>query len=89
MAKKRQVTPDIPPAPDEHSHPCSELQALQLDSAEVKADVGNFKEWQLTQNGTLLRIEAKVDHLMWRIIAGMGGLALILIGFVIEEAVRH
>jgi len=43
-----------------------EIWDLKEEVAELKADVCNLNGWQKTQNGALLRVDAKVDQLkMW------------------------
>jgi hypothetical protein len=66
-----------------------ELRVLQTTVAEACADLGNLKNWQERQNGSLGRIEKKVDQLLWRIIIVGGGVCLCLIGTIIEQAVTR
>lgn len=87
MARRSNQQPQSSP-PQEHDVPCAALQEVQLQVAEMHSDVGHFKEWQTTQNGTLLRLEQKLDQLMWRVVYSVGGLAVALLLYVVEEAIR-
>ncbi len=90
MAVRRKTVPfvdSMPPTPiAEHIVPCEALVAAQVDIAGLRADIQHFYSWEEKQNGSLDRIEKKVDKLLFRIIAVGGGLCVCLIGFIIEQA---
>lgn len=41
--------------------------------AALEADTENFRDWQLKQNGSLQRLEAKIDKIYMWLIGLMGG----------------
>jgi len=41
--------------------------------AALEADTENFRDWQLKQNGSLQRLEAKIDKIYIWLIGLMGG----------------
>jgi len=89
MAVRRKTVPFVdsrPPTPLDHTVPCEALVAAQVDIAGLRADIHHFYNWEEKQNGSLGRIEKKVDKLLFRIIAVGGGLCICLIGFIIEQA---
>lgn len=61
----------------------TEITDLKEEMGGVKADVRNLNGWQKTQNGALLRVDAKVDQLkMWI----MGVLATVIASIFINLA---
>jgi hypothetical protein len=42
----------------DHTSPCADLR-------ETQRDVANLTEWQRNQNGALIRLDAKVDKLLY------------------------
>lgn len=48
--------------------------------AGIKQDVHNLKGWQATQNGALIRLEGKVDRLVYWIMGEMAALILVVVG---------
>jgi len=47
------------------------IDIIENDVAGLKADVCNLKGWQKTQNGSLQRMEAKVEKLQYWIMGVM------------------
>ena len=47
------------------------IDIIENDVAGLKADVRNLKGWQKTQNGSLQRMEAKVEKLQYWIMGVM------------------
>jgi hypothetical protein len=47
------------------------IDVIENDVAGLKADVCNLKGWQKTQNGTIHRVEAKVEKLLYWIMGVM------------------
>ena len=47
------------------------IDVIENDVAGLKADVCNLKGWQKTQNGTIRRVEAKVEKLLYWIMGVM------------------
>ena len=47
------------------------IDVIENDVASLKADVCNLKGWQKTQNGTIHRVEAKVEKLLYWIMGVM------------------
>ena len=47
------------------------IDIIENDVAGLKADVCNLKGWQKTQNGTIHRVEAKVEKLLYWIMGVM------------------
>lgn len=47
------------------------IDVIENDIASLKADVCNLKGWQKTQNGTIHRVEAKVEKLLYWIMGVM------------------
>ena len=47
------------------------IDVIENDIAGLKADVCNLKGWQKTQNGTIHRVEAKVEKLLYWIMGVM------------------
>ena len=39
-------------------------------------DITNLKDWQKTQNGSIQRIEAKVDRMLWALYLTLFGLLM-------------
>ncbi|HHY44819.1 MAG TPA: hypothetical protein GX512_03810 [Firmicutes bacterium] len=54
----------------------SDIIGLERDVAAMKRDIANLQGWQKTQNGTLQRIDAKIDKLVYWI---MGEMAAVII----------
>ena len=48
--------------------------------AGLERDVDNLKGWQDTQNGTLIRMEAKIDRLVYWLMGEMAALILLVAG---------
>jgi hypothetical protein len=53
-----------------------EVMDIKEDVATVKADVNNLKGWQASQNGSILRIESRLEKLNWWFIATLGGITV-------------
>lgn len=90
--RRKTITPIElePPTPaQEYISPCAELRELQQVVATACADLDNFKNWQCVQNGSLQRIEQKVDKILWRVIVAGGAICLCLIGVIVEQAVAR
>jgi hypothetical protein len=49
------------------------LTELAERVAAIEADTENFRDWQLKQNGSLQRLEAKIDKIYMWLIGLMGG----------------
>jgi len=49
------------------------LTELAERVAALEADTENFRDWQLKQNGSLQRLEAKIDKIYMWLIGLMGG----------------
>lgn len=41
------------------------LQKVEIDTAVIKKDVKHLKEWEAKQNGSLQRLEGKLDKLIF------------------------
>lgn len=50
---------------------------LKEDVAAMKRDIDNLKGWQKTQNGTLQRIDGKIDKLVYWIMGEMAAVILL------------
>ena len=50
---------------------------LGKEVAAVKRDIANLQGWQKTQNGTLQRIDAKIDKLVYWIMGEMAAVILL------------
>jgi len=46
--------------------------------AGLERDVDNLKGWQKTQNGTLQRIDAKIDKVVWWLMGEMAAVILLV-----------
>lgn len=55
----------------------SDIIGLERDVAAMKRDIDNLKGWQKTQNGTLQRIDAKIDKLVYWIMGEMAAVILL------------
>jgi hypothetical protein len=97
MARRRLLDPDGTPLPSTSGGDDSDLRPELLVLAER---VDHLESYEDKQNGTLQRFEkklddmckevnGKIDRLTWRIVGGMASICLILIGYVIEQAVRQ
>lgn len=54
-----------------------EIIELREDVAAMKQDIANLKGWQKTQNGTLQRIDEKIDRLVYWIMGEMAAVILL------------
>jgi hypothetical protein len=61
----------------------SEIMSLQREVAGLKADVTNLCGWQHTQNGSLQRVDSKVDGLYKIMLGTAGTAALSFLGTII------
>jgi len=50
---------------------------LKEEVAAMKQDIANLKGWQKTQNGTLQRIDEKIDRLVYWIMGEMAAVILL------------
>ena len=50
---------------------------LEREVAAIKTDLDNLKGWQKTQNGTLQRIDGKIDKLVYWIMGEMAAVILL------------
>lgn len=57
--------------------------AEAYENCPAKSEIEAFKQWQERQNGSLQRIEAKVDKLFFAIISGSVSLILALVGAIL------
>ena len=55
----------------------SDIIGLERDVAAMKQDIANLKGWQKTQNGTLQRIDGKIDKLVYWIMGEMAAVILL------------
>lgn len=53
-----------------------------FEDCPAKPRVECLEEWQVRQNGSLERIEKKVDKLLFWLLASIGGLTVVLIGLI-------
>lgn len=53
-----------------------EIISLQGRAASMEADIRNLVGWQHTQNGTITRVDKKVDKLLFWMIGTAAGAAL-------------
>ncbi len=50
----------------------------------VESDVSHIKDWQTKQNGTIQRVEQKIDRLIfWMMTAALGTLGSLIIGLIL------
>ena len=52
--------------------------------ATLEADVENIKGWQKTQNGTLQRIDGKIDKLVYWLMGTMATVVIFVIGLYVN-----
>lgn len=57
----------------------SEISTLRRESATAAADIANLKGWQKTQNGSIQRLDAKVDG-MYKLLLGTALTAVLTLG---------
>lgn len=48
--------------------------------AALEADMDNVKGWQKTQNGTLQRIDSKIDKLVYWLMGTMATVVIFIVG---------
>jgi len=56
--------------------------------ASLESRVINLEGWQKIQNGSILRVEAKIDKLIFWVMTAFGGFILTLIATVILQVVK-
>lgn len=61
-------------------------EELIVAVAEHGRDIENLKAWQKAQNGSLQKLEAKIDTMNTRITALLGGVITLLIGALVNLA---
>ncbi len=49
------------------------VTVLEVGQARLEERVDKLESWQTKQNGTLQRLEEKIDRFMWWIIGVLGG----------------
>ncbi len=97
MVRRRLLDQDGTPLPPT---PCGDDSDLRSGLLLLRGRVDHLEEYEDKQNGTLQRFEEKlddmrrevnqkIDRLTWRIVGGLGSICIILIGYVIEESIRH
>ena len=52
--------------------------------ATLEADVENIKGWQKTQNGTLQRIDGKIDKLVYWLMGTMATVVIFVVGLYVN-----
>jgi len=52
--------------------------------AAIQKEVENLKGWQKTQNGSILKVEAKIDKLIWWIMAEFAGVVVLLLTILLK-----
>lgn len=57
----------------------NEINALRRETATASADIANLKGWQKTQNGSIQRLDAKVDG-MYKLLLGTALTAVLTLG---------
>lgn len=57
---------------------------LKEDVAAMKRDIDNLKGWQKTQNGTLQRIDAKIDKLVYWLMGEMAAIILLAVSIFLK-----
>lgn len=52
--------------------------------AAIQKEIENLKGWQKTQNGSILKVEAKIDKLIWWIMAEFAGVVVLLLTILLK-----
>lgn len=52
--------------------------------AAIAKEVENLKGWQKNQNGTITKVEAKIDKLIWWIMAEFAGVVILLLTILLQ-----
>lgn len=60
-----------------------EIITLKVKVAKIETDIDNLLTWQATQNGSLQRLDSKVDNIHKMLMGGVAALALSLVSTVI------
>ena len=72
-----------------HDSACSFTRDLASEFATEKEKVANLEAWQTRQNGTLQRLEAKLDNLRNWIMLTLATALLTTVGWVIVPLIKH
>jgi len=64
--------------------PMDDVIELGKDVAGMKRDIANLQGWQKTQNGTLQRIDAKIDKLVYWLMGEMAAVILLAVSIFLK-----